>query len=112
MIMKIRDLKIGTPFYRVYYGTITKVGAISLSQNDMRYAWKGTATSSAIKYADHKISLDTQFPVKLNEHFYLCADEPSAELLAKAYIKTKLDDKIRHLISIEKEIEELKQKLL
>jgi hypothetical protein len=111
-VMKIRDLKIGTTFYRVYYGTITKVGTISLSQDDMRYAWKGTGTLSFLKYADHKISLDTQFPVKLDEHFYLCEDESSAELLVKEYIKIKLDDKIRHLASIEKEIEELKQRLL
>ena len=110
--MKIGDLKIGTPFYRVYYGTITEIGVISLSHEGMQYAWEGTNTSSFLKYADHSIDLDTQFPVKLAEHFYLCMDAPSAQLLMREYIKVKLEDKIRHLANIEKEIEELKQKLL
>ena len=109
--MKIKDLKIGTPFYRVYYEDIIELKIAKLSYEGMHYTWGNDGASSFLKYADHNIDLNTQFSIKLSEHHYLCIDAPSAQLMKRKYLKVKLDEKLQYLASIKKEIEELKQEL-
>ena len=109
--MKISDLTLGATIYKVAYGSIKKAGIRELSYKGFEFAWEGVGTSMYVDYKFYGITSESEFPVKLDNTYYLCYDRESAEEIAIKQLTHIIDSKLQAITTLHAEIADLTQNI-